>query len=52
MAFGNAATNTIHNLYHKDLYQQKWLKTIFTGRRAQGNHIGHKRIFLKALTDT
>jgi hypothetical protein len=45
----NTATNTIHNLYLKDLYQQKWLKTIFTGRGAQGNHIGHKRIFLKAL---
>jgi hypothetical protein len=49
MTWGNAATNTISSLYHKDLCQQKWLKKIFTGRGSQGNHIGHKRIFLKAL---
>jgi hypothetical protein len=49
MGFSNTATNTIRSLYHKDLYQQKWLKTIFTGRGAQGDHIGRKRIFLKAL---
>jgi hypothetical protein len=45
----NAATNTIRSLYHKDLYQKKWIKPIFTGRGAQGNRIGHKRIFIKAL---
>jgi hypothetical protein len=45
----NAATNTIRNLYHKDLDQQKWPTAIFTGRGAQGNHIGHKRFFVKAL---
>jgi hypothetical protein len=45
----NAATNTIRSLYHKDLYQKKWPKTIFTGRGAQGNHIGHKRILIEAL---
>ena len=30
----NAATNTIRSLYHKYLYQQKLLKTIFTGTGA------------------
>jgi hypothetical protein len=36
-------------LYHKDLYQQKWPKTTFIGRGSQGNHSGHKRLFVKAL---
>jgi hypothetical protein len=36
-------------LYDKDFYQQKCSKTIFIGRGSQGNHIGHKRIFVKAL---
>jgi hypothetical protein len=45
----NGETNTIRGLYHKDLYQQKWPKTTFIGRGSQGNHSGHKRIFIKEL---
>jgi hypothetical protein len=45
----NGETNTIRSLYHKDLYQQKWPKTTFIGRGSQGNHSGHKRLFVKAL---